>query len=538
MAVYRGPGVFAEEIVRSISPSPLPTENAVALISEVPDNTPFRELKRMTGTTPVRLAKSGIVPSSLLLQSRDEFTTYLLNTDYTVTSTGLDEYDSFRNIVRIANHVNAETFTLDSGTRTYKPANGRGVHNITITTTSPSKTYQEYIDWTYDRYTNTLIALDTGTIPRDGTTITLAYDYGIANNEDILVSYRYADDEYYSHKLLNDFSEVTALYGHPWNANGTPKPVCLAAQMIFANGGPDTQVLICPVNPHASDPDNVDKTQVNFADWQLAIEKVNEDEVSMITETSGLADVQGFIIQNVMRAPYYHQTRMAFLGRDYTKDLSGRTQLRAYAEAINNQRVVIVAPTRWEAYDDVNGTAREIGGQYAAAAICGLLSRIRFQDTITRRSFTGLRSKEGPQEKIVMAQDTAAGLTVIENKSGFNRIFHGVTTAFGDVNTREISVVRAKDFMIKSLQEVLDRTVIGMLMEPNVDFLVQTTMEAVLDRMVESYVIARYTQPQVWQNPNEPTQLRTRFGYIPNYPINEIIIEFSINPLGTRSVNA
>lgn len=490
----------------------------------------------MDGTTPVRLLKSGIADSSLVLQSRDEFTTYLAGVDYTVTSTGADEFGTFRNVARIANHVTAETFTLDSGTQAHSPVNGRGVHNLVVTTTTPSKTYQEYIDYTYDRYSNRLISLDTGTIPRDGTTITIAYDYGIEDDEDVLVSYRYADDDYYAHKLVNDFSEVTALYGHPWNADNSPKPVALAAQLIFANGGPDTQIVICPVNPHLSDPDNVDKTEVNFADWQLTLEKVNEDEVSMITETSGLADVQGFIIQNVMRAPYYNQTRMAFLGRDYTKDLSGRTQLRAYAEAINNQRVVIVAPTRWEAYDDVNGLPTEIGGQYAAAAICGLLSRIRFQDTVTRRSFTGLRTKEGPQEKIVMAQDTAAGLTVIENKSGFNRIFHGVTTAFGDVNTREISVVRAKDFMIKSLQEVLDRTVIGMLMEPNVDFLVQTTMEAVLDRMVESYVIAQYSQPQVWQNPNEPTQLRTRFGYIPNYPINEIIIEFSISPLGTRTV--
>lgn len=76
------------------------------------------------------------------------------------------------------------------------------------------------------------------------------------------------------------------------------------------------------------------------------------------------------------------------------------------------------------------------------------------------------------------------------------RVRHGVTTMFSDVNQREISVVRAKDFVIKSLREVLDRTVIGMLMEPDVDFLVQAAATNVLDRMKASYIIADYQTPR------------------------------------------
>jgi hypothetical protein len=256
----------------------------------------------------------------------------------------------------------------------------------------------------------------------------------------------------------------------------------------------------------------------------------------MVVETSGLVEIHGFLIQNTLGAAQYNQTRMAILGRDKTKDTAlTRDQLQDYAQAINNQRVIMTSPAQLLTLDTIGGDLKTVGGQYGAAALAGLLTNIRFQDTPTRRPIAGVRTRV-PEREVLLNEDSAAGLCVLENRKGFMRIRHGLTTMFSDINRREISVVRAKDFLIKSLKEMLDASVIGMLMEPDVDFVVAAAMTSVLDRMKNGYLIADYEQPQVYQDATDPTRLLARFSYLPNYPVNEILIQFSISPLGATAV--
>ncbi len=536
MVVYRGPGVFSEEIVTSIAPSPIAEENVVAIVSEVPGTTPFREIITLSGTDDVQLQKLGINPASLQIKSRDEYTTYVVADDYIATQSSTNEYMATTTVSREVNAA-TETFTLSDSNPSYTPVNARGVHNIVISTTTPARTYQEYVDYTYDPYSRKITRVTGSSLPNDGTTtITIAYNYGIEDGEVVIAEYRYADEDYYAHQLFGDYSEVRAIFGDAWKSDGNPNPVSLAASMVFANGGPDTQVMVIPVNPHSTDTPGDPNDTVNLANWQLAIEDIVEDEISMVIETSGLVEVHAFVIQNTLGAANYNQSRMALLGRDKTKQPTlTRQNLRDYAEAINNQRVVVVSPAEWETLDTIGGDIKKVGGQYAAAALAGLLTNIRIQDTPTRRPIAGIRTP-APEREILLNGDSAAGLCVIENRKGFMRVRHGLTTAFANINTREISVVRAKDFVIKSMKEVLDRSVIGMLMEPDVDFLVASAATSILDRMKEGYVIAEYEQPQVYQDATDPTRLLLRFNYLPNYPVNEILIQFSISPLGTTVI--
>lgn len=542
MGVYRPPGVYANEELRTIIPSPIPNADVIAIVSEVPPTAPNAErlvLKdTLSGNTSTpgsyQLSKLGILGASISVFSRDEFTQYVAGADFTVTSSGAVDYTSRKSITRNHNVITGEAFTLSDAVTTYKPANNRGVYDYVVrtaaTATVPAKTYVEFVDYVYDRYAGLLRRLPGGTLPKDGTSILLDYKFGIANGEEVYVTYQYADAEYYGHKLLNDAAEVHAHYGHSWNRNGTPNPMSLAVTTAFSNGGPQTQVLSIPVNPHAIDPA---RTVATLAEWQLAFDSIAEDEVSMVVETSGLVETQGYLISHVLGASNFNQERVGIIGRDGTKDASDRNALRNYARAINNQRIVLVSPSRWETADTTNGGVKVVGGQYAAAAIAGSLTLNRVHETLTRRPINGIRTA-APEAEPLLTSDTAAGLFVIENKSGFMRVRHAITTMFADINQRELNVVRAKDFMIKSLRDALDRSVIGRTMEPDVDFLVQGAATNVLDRLKNAYIIADYESPQVFQDFNDPTRLRLRFSYRPNYAVNEISIEFSVNSFGSR----
>lgn len=528
MATYRAPGVYTREVIESILPSPIPSNNVVAIVTEVPPSTPYREILTLSGNAPVRLQKKGIDLSTVEVLSRDEHTTYLQATDYTLTTTDTNAYEAYTELSRVSNQA-TETLSFSDADRTYNPVNGRGVHDIVLS--DATNTYEEYLDYTYDRFSNTLHALPGGRIPTDGTQLTLQYKYGIEDGETVVVQYRYADEEYYSPHLFGNSREVFNLYGEPWTDEG-PNPASLAASLVFVNGGTETQVLVVPVNPHSS---NIEKDYVTLADWQIALENLNDDYVYMVCETSGDTNVHSFVVQNVSAAVEYSQFRMAFLGRDGVRVPIGRQELRDYAEAINNQRVVMVSPAVVQALDTVGGDLREVGGQYAACALAGLVSRLNFYETPTRRPVAGVVIPKQERETLLTA-DSASGLCVIENRRGFMRVRHGLTTMFSDINRREIAVVRAKDFMIKSMKEALDNSVIGLSMEPNTDMIVAAAATSVLDRMVNSYVIAAYNQPQVLQDTSDPTRLLLRFSYLPNYPMNEILIEFSITPFGA-SVN-
>lgn len=534
MGKYRPPGVYAQEEIRSIAPSPIPNADVIAIVSEVPSAFPFAERVTLTGTAAVELSKEGAVGTSIKIFSRDESVEYVTGTDFTVTSSGADDYGQTKSIARVSNVVTDENFSLDD-TSYYELENSRGAHDLVVTTTTPSKTYVEFVDYVYDRYYGRLVALEGGTLPTDGTEILVDYKYGIASGEEVLVRYNYSNEEYYSHTLLNDESEVFAKYGYPFKENGSPNPLSLAAWLAFTNGGPQTQVLAVPVNPHSVVATRTVATQV---EWQEAFDSIIEDEVSMVVETSGSLAYHGLAITHVLGASNYNQERIAILGRDGVVDPTvTRNVLRSASKAINNKRIVYVSSSVWETVDTVNGVNRDLGGQYAAAAVAGKLTLYNPQDTLTRKSIANIRTK-GLVAEALLTGDSEAGLFVIENKGGFMRVRHSITTMFADVNQRELNIVRAQDFLVRSLREILDRSVIGLLMEPDVDFLVQGAVTNVLDRMKNSYVIADYQSPQVFQDETDPTRLRVRFEYLPNYALNEISIEFSLQPFGTSVVSS
>lgn len=533
MAIYRSPGAYAEEIQRTVAPSPIPNENIIALVSEVPDGTREEEMLELTGLQDVILAKKGIDTTSLRVMSRDRSTVYDVGSHYNVTQNHINPYLADTLVSRINQRITGETFTLDSGNQSYTLLNPKGAHDITVSAVIGLETvqYSQYTDYVFDRLSGRITRLASGTMPDNGTAITVDYSYGIEDGETVVLQYTYADPDYYSQKLFSDYNEIITYYGAPFAADGTPNPLSLAAQMIFANGGAQTEILTVPVNPHASDPA---KTVPNLADWQLAVETLEETQYdfSLIVETSGLSDIHSYLINHVSDLLFYTRARVAILGRDGTKEALSKTELRSYSSAINNERVVMVSEPEWELLNSSTGGLYRVGGQYAAAAFAGLLTRLNVQESTTRKGLTGCRTLLQRSDQS-MDRDTTSGLLVVENRQGFMRIRHGTSTMYSNINSREINVVRAKDFIIRSLRDVMDGAIVGRLMQPDIELVASHVATAILERMKQSHTLAEYTQPQVYQNEQNPTRLDVRFTYLPNYAVNEVVIQFAISPVGT-----
>lgn len=537
-AFYRPPSVYAREETGSIVPTAIPEGGMVAIVSEVPKSTPHRQYPTLVGTTPVDLDKKGIRSESFDVRSRNGLVRYVEGEDYLITSTDTVDYRAFKSIARIANSIQNETFTLDAGTDRYSLINGRGAHDIVVTSTDPVSsvvtTYEYQKDFIYDSYQNELIALPNGVIPRDGTTVEVSYNHGIEDGEEIRVEYRYADEEYFSQVVTDTYDDIERRFGQPWNEDGSENRMSLAASIVFANGGPRTMIMCVPVNPYVNDEE---VGTVNLVDYQRAIDSITDDEVGLVVETTGDLNIQSTLIQNTISAATdFEQPRMALLGRDFRRDEAERNQIKEYARSMNQERIVVVSPIRWKTLNDVYGEEVEVGGQYAAAALAGLLSSLAVQDTPTRKLIAGLRPLESRQKEGLMNSDADDGLCVIENRAGTVRVRHGITTARGDRNKQEINVVRAKDFIIKSLKETLDPVIIGRLLEPNLDMVAQSTASRILDSMKNDYVLADYSVPEVQVDPNNATRLILNFTYLPNYAINEVLISFALSDLGTTNV--
>lgn len=537
-AFYRPPSVYAREEIGAISPTAIPRGGMVAIVSEVPKSIKFREYLELSGTAEVDLQKRGIRSESVQVFNRSGLEEYIEGEDFTISTTDPVDYVSNKGLARVENAVQGETFTLDSGSDRYSLENGRGVHDIVVSSTDPDTsevtTYSNRTDYAYDPSNNQLIALTNGTIPRDGTTLEVSYKHGIEDGQVVRVEYRYADEDYFSQVVVDSYLEVENRFGPAWNEDGTPNPMSFAASLAFANGGLSTMVLCVPVNPYVNDESNGD---VNLVDYQRAVDEIVDDEVGLVIETSGNINVQSAVIQNTIAAAEdFEQPRMTILGRNHLDDGVTREEFKDYARAMNQERVVVVSPLRWKALNRIQGEYTEVGGQYAAAALAGLLSGMNVQETPTRDLLTGIMPLESKQSEGLMNSDAGDGLCVIENRSGTIRVRHGITTARGDRNKQEINVVRAKDFIIKTLKEVLDPVVIGRLIEPNLDMVAQATASRVLDSMQQEYVLADYETPDVQLDPSNVTRLILSFRYRPNYAINEVLISFALTDFGASTL--
>ena len=157
-------------------------------------------------------------------------------------------------------------------------------------------------------------------------------------------------------------------------------------------------------------------------------------------------------------------------------------------QVVANDRMILVAPGI-QAFDAIAGEPVDLPGNYAAAAVAGLLSTLSPQTSPTNKVLPGVTRLSQRFSYGQTVQLLNAGVCVLEQRQGV-RVVRGITTdggAFRQVTTRRIT-----DFAKAGLRGIGDQFV-GKLNNQRVRKALQGAMEGFLTTMVLDEQLTSYT---------------------------------------------
>lgn len=371
----------------------------------------------------------------------------------------------------------------------------------------------------------------------------------IAAGDTVLVSYSYANDEFYLPKTFDDFSTIESIYGPSFVsvAPTTPtdtqvaSPLSLAARVAFENGA---GTVICL----AVEPVDVDNTlRDRFA--QAYAKLANDPAVTMIVPvfspgaqngaayTSG---IQGFI--NDAKVHCVNQSgdgynRIAIFGLDTVYDDSS-TGFDDIAQATDSNRMMMAFPNRLNAYNPNLGVTTEVGGQYLAAAYAGRFALNPVNRGLTQiqiSSFTGIpQDLRAEMTRTFKNTLSAAGVAVTE--VGLNNALvcrHGTSTDPSDLVTTEVSITRSGDTLFGLVSNGLRAAdLVGDPIDDEMTIRVKGIVTGILESALASNIIRGYPILQVRQQAlpsGNPTAIEVQFAWQPFLPLNFILVSFSLD---------
>lgn len=463
---YQPPGVYVEEISSPVASLTGVAPAVVAIVGPSIGYRTYTEVVTLTGTTAASLSKLGIDSSSVVVTSLTG-TAYTVTTDYTLTEgPGAD---------------------ADAG----------------------------------DTLDNTM-------------TITREAGGSITSGEQVKVSYQYTDASYYDPIRVRDYEDVKDAYGAPFDSAGAiVSPLSLAAKLAFDNGALELVLLST-----LGDASAVTRTQIS--DQYPKLEALTDVGV-VVPLGVGIAGTEGSpgdvittatdLATHVGNASDQENFRIGIYGVDTTDAVNPDT----LAAGIADKRVATVYPRTLLYYDGPNNQTIEVSGYYLAAAIGGLIASQQAQEPITRkpvRGFSGLPSSTVETlTKSNMNTWSEAGVTVVHfDRSRRLIVRHGTTTDPSSVQTREISMVRAKDALITLLQRSVDSAnLIGSTIDEDTPYVAKGVVQGVLEVAVQSGLIVSYADLAARVAPGNPQVVEVKFMYRPAYPLNYILISFQID---------
>lgn len=369
-------------------------------------------------------------------------------------------------------------------------------------------------------------------------TVTIARSGGstIASGETVYVTYRYTDAEYYSPARFSDFDDVKDAYGEPLDltTGAILSPLSLAAKVAFENGA--SQLVLVPAVGTAS---SVTRTELaNALDVLDSIPDVTV-VVPLPVGITGTEASQGDTVgvgqdveSHVVSATTNGNRRVAILGYERTSTVEPET----LAAGIDSQRVMLVHPNRLNFYNGFTNTTIEVSGYYLAAGLAGRAVAQRVSEPLTKKEVRGFAGIPGSvlqsMSNAVKNAWSEAGVAVIEqNRLGRLVVRHGVSTDPTNIHTREFSLTRGRDAMVTLVKDTFENSgLVGGIIDEDTPLNVKGVLTGVLERCVAERIIIGYQSVKVRVRPgSDPSVIEVKFQYRPAYPLNYIVISFSVN---------
>lgn len=368
---------------------------------------------------------------------------------------------------------------------------------------------------------------------------------GSADKLVVRISYRATPLEYYQPTRCYSQTDVEDKFGSAFDSQGNVQnALSFATLLAFQNGA--SQVVAQALFTDTTPPTPPTGSQ---SDWQATLESLRAvQDISVIVPVIAAGDLSQNVtdslnllilqeVQNHMQfmAAQENKFMIAIMGEDGTSgSLASIATLQSHAEALGDHvmadSTVLLSPSSFTFANPITGRNSDVGGQYVAACVAGMLGRYPVQMPLTRKRISGINSLKVLRTETQKDQDAVAGCCVVENKRGRIQIRHSITTAKDTRARQELSVVRAKHWMMTNLVEALDTQAVGQLvLDAQANFLIQLLVSGQLELMIQEGAIVSYQNIQVRPDKYDPTTLQVRFSYLPAYPLNHIVISFSVD---------
>jgi hypothetical protein len=385
-------------------------------------------------------------------------------------------------------------------------------------------------------------------------TIKRGSESAIPDGNTVYVTYKYTPANYFAPVLLSGMSEIEERFGAPYTTTGKVinSPLSYAAAIAFENGA--QELILQPLFYS----DSGVKQQPNATQIATAATWSNVfTELRTLTSINLLVPVIGQSMASVSDAV---QLQVIEAAQDHVQFMKGEQQyitliagedsstsntvaqaatLRSHATTLAGrygggtaEDTVLISPAKfYRASSAAEGTQVEIGGQYVAAALAGILASGPISRALTRKSISSFTQIGELRTLAEKNADAAAGLLVVEQKGGIIQVRHGITiNTTGGAAKREISVVRAKAAVVESLRETLETQVVGnVIADGEAPLIVRSVCIGVLEELRLGEDIVAYSDVQAATASFDPTVIEVRFSYRPAFPVNYIKINFSLN---------
>jgi len=349
---------------------------------------------------------------------------------------------------------------------------------------------------------------DDGSLTPDGITTVPAYTA-------CMVTYSYTQADLYDVQLFQDMDDIEAFYGAATDENTGLLNCKLSFAAKMANNNGCSYIQCVAVQQGAS-----------LSEWQAALNKLRAEElvdiiVPLYFNTTFFGNCEDFIadMNESGKFPFF------VLGGSSEQNID---DIKNAAATIRNEAIIMTAYPTVEYFNDISNSTFDINGFYVAAGIAGRMKAQPVYIPMTRKTISGVYSvpKLAPE---TMNYYTTQGLFMMHNKGGAVEVRHGVTTSITNTAQKEPSVVRAKYEMLRQMINDLDNVIVGEVLD---EFTIVSTKSVVagrLESLKDARVISNYSELKARLNPQEPTRIDVKFKYQPSWPINYVVIEFSID---------
>lgn len=332
------------------------------------------------------------------------------------------------------------------------------------------------------------------------------------------VSYEYAKvTADYVPQFYFSMADVVADYGDVSLSN----TLSLGSEIVFTQGAS----AICLVQCNPADGSSLNQ-------FKQAINKLAATNgINIVVPLSNDTSLHSFLKAHVDAASSIteRKERTAIVSMPAPQTVAS---MSAQAQALVDKRMVLISANQVSYFIGNDSVATVLNGSYVAAAIAGVRTSRSFDvaDPLTHKTLAGFSDMPDTllrQEKITLL---SKGVMVIENNSGIIRVLQQVTTDTSTRENNEYSVVEIIDFVASNSRRILENIFIGQKILAGTSSQVKSTETTVLSNLVTSEIIVAFQNVQAAVDNLDPTQIDVSFEIAPVFPLNYILITFSLSP--------